>query len=450
MHLHTPRLFQDSIVLRIEDLLETEDATGWIVGSYVRNTLLGRPTPELTVLTTADARRAGMQLVRTSGRTTTVIDSHASGITISVLDSVSTDIQRIQFKRLETDDIHSYLQQRGFTIDALALNVRTHEFIDPVAGYADLNRGRIHTIDSTSLLEEPLRMLSAVRLAATLQFSISLDTLTSIRRHAAAIENVSPSAVFDELMLLLLEPSTATHLSWLDDVNLLGHILPELAECRDVAQPIQHTLDVYGHTLRVVAALEALMTDQDTAARNTSDIWTPPLDRHFEAIQSYLNAEAVPGYTRKHALKLAAVLHDIGKPATYSVDDDGDIHFYGHDEVGAKMAHARLTALGAPADLTEWVTTVIRHHTWPLYLMKSARRGGQYNRQNVFDAHPDLVAAIALHSAADQLGKGQMHLPAGIRMVLHHIWDSAFRSTKWYFPHANIHPYRGRVVAVGA
>lgn len=450
MHLHTPRLLHDPIILRIEDLLETWNADGWIVGPYVRNRLLGRPAPDLTVLTTTDTRHAGIQFIRRLGRTATLSDSHVNDITIAVSDSVDTAIQRIRFVRLESDSIYSYVKQCDFTIDTLAVDIRNREFVDPFNGYSDLNRGRIHAVDSVSLGQKPIRMLRAVRLAATLQFSITLDTLTSVQQHAAHIANAPPSAVFEEFMRLLIAPATAKYLGVLDDLDLLRYIFPELAEGRDVLQPVQHTLDVYGHTLRVVSALEEIIADQDTTALSAPSIWTPPLDRHFAAVQTYLNGEAVPGYTRKHALKLAAVLHDIGKPPTYSVDDDGDIHFYGHDEAGAEIAHARLVALDAPADLTEWVATVIRHHSWPLRLMKTARREDQYDPHSVFATHPDLVAAIALHSAADQLGKGHVHVPAGIRKVLHHILDTTFHSTKWYFPHANVPPYRSRIVAVGA
>lgn len=450
MHLHTPRLLQDPIILRIENLLKPCNADGWIVGPYVRNRLLGRPAPTLTILTTAEPRRTGMELVRRLGRATTVTESRSYDVTIDVSDSVDTTIQRIRFAQLQSDSIYSYVAQRGFTIDTLAVDIRNSEFIDPVGGYTDLVRGHIRAVDSASLRENPIRMLRAVRLAATLQFSITLDTLMSMQQHAAHISNAPPYVIFEEFMRLLSTPATATYLSVMDDVGLLRHFLPELTECRNVAQPVQHTLDVYGHTLRVVSALEALIPNPDTATSQISDIWTRPLDRHYEALQAYLEEEAAPGYTRREALKLAAVLHDVGKPATYSVDEDGDIHFYGHDEIGAEIAEARLVELGAQADLTEWVTTVIRHHSWPLQILKSEPCDDQFDPHRVFAAHPNLVAAIALHSAADQLGKGHVHLPAGMRKVLHYIWDAAFNSMQRCSLHASAPPYHSYMVAVGA
>lgn len=450
MHLHTPRLLQDSTILRIEDLLQMYDADGWLVGAFVRNKLLGRPASHLTVVTTADVVRAGTALARRLGRTATVDTSDSGSTCVTLPDAVATGLRRIRLVSLKHESFQEHLKLTDFTINALAVDVRNHQFIDPFSGYSDLNRGYVRAVDAASFREKPIRMLRAIRLAATLQYSIHLETLSAIQQDAARIKEAPPSAVFGEFMRLLDAPSAAAHLTCMDSVNLLEYIFPELVECQDVAQPVQHTLDVYGHTLTVLSALEELMASGNSSDSSASTVWTPPLDRHFDALQSYLNVDAVPGYTRRLALKLAAVLHDIGKPPTYSVDADGDIHFYGHDEAGAEMAHARLTALDAPPELVEWVTAVIRYHSWPLYAMKRARHEAEYDLNNVFESHPDLVPAIALHSAADQLGKGQTQLPGGIRTVLHTLWDTAFHSTKWYFPGARIQPYSRHVVAMSA
>lgn len=418
---YTPQPFRDPFVQTITAVLQNNTVQGWLVGEYVRDCLLGRPVRNATVVLGGDGTGCAQQLA--DALDGTFVPADAAGVIGRITISRPNDSNRyLELVQGHGQDIATHLRQRDFTINALAVDLSTRQLLDVMNGYADLNRGRLRVTDRRIFHRDPLHLMRAVRLAAALQFRIVPETEALIRRRAQHLARVSQSRIRNELLkLIALEPA-AQHIGALDDLHLLQYVLPELVDCQDVTQPKEHTLDVYGHTLQALTALEDLWPWRaSSAGPRWHAFWRHPLDQHRAALAAYLRA-TVPGHdaSRWLLLKLAMLLHDVGKPASRTVDDDGEIHFYGHARVGATIARRRLQTLGLPLPGISWVTTIIHHHSRPLRVSTADHTHNRAQRFVHKTGRPAL--AVALHSAADQLGKGTPKVPEPLRGTFNDIW----------------------------
>lgn len=216
------------------------------------------------------------------------------------------------------DTLEGDLSRRDFTVNAMAVRVPDLEFVDPFDGLADLARGVLRTpIDPRqSFDDDPLRMMRAARFVAQLGFRLDDDARAAIVEMAGRISIVSAERVRDELTKLLLAPHPRAGLEVLVDTGLADHVLPELPALRLEIDEHHRHKDVYHHSLMVLEKAIALETGSDGA---------------------------VPGPDL--VLRLAALLHDIGKPRTRRFEAGGGVSFHHHELVGAKLAGKRLKAL---------------------------------------------------------------------------------------------------------
>lgn len=221
------------------------------------------------------------------------------------------------------DTLEGDLLRRDFTINAMARDPLTGDIIDPYGGRDDLERKLIRAVGDDPQRrfdEDPLRMLRAVRFAAQLGFDIEAATAEAILRQAPTLAKISNERIRDELTKALTSPRPDRALRLLVTLGLAPYTLPELLELRGVSQAPAHSKDVYEHVLRVVAG---------TAPR--------------------------PG------LRWAALLHDIAKPRTRSIEN-GKVHFFGHEDVGAVMARDILRRLRFDRPFIEFVSKLVRMH----------------------------------------------------------------------------------------
>ncbi len=214
------------------------------------------------------------------------------------------------------------LARRDFTINAMARDLLTGELHDPFGGVADLHRRLIRAVGDPNerFREDPLRLLRAVRLAAQLGFEIEPETRKAIAANAGALERISRERIADELNKLLLSPRPADGLRLATDLGLMAYAIPEVLPMRGTSQRPMHHKDVFEHTLGVLQHV-------------------PP----------------------QPVLRWAALLHDIGKPATKSVQE-GAVHFFGHEEVGERIARRILQRLHFDHKFIERVCKLVRMH----------------------------------------------------------------------------------------
>jgi poly(A) polymerase len=230
------------------------------------------------------------------------------------------------------DTIEGDLVRRDFTVNAMAVALpldAARPIVDPSGGIADLAAQVLRTpIEAQqSFSDDPLRMLRAARFAAQLGFEVEAATLTAITEMTDRLEIVSAERVRDEITKLVLADNPRLGLAILVETGMAERVLPEVARLRDTVDEHRRHKDVYVHTLTVLEQAIALEPDG------------PDL-----------------------VLRLAALLHDIGKPKTKSVDADGKVSFHHHEMVGASMTKTRLSALRYPKDVVEDTAKLVELH----------------------------------------------------------------------------------------
>ena len=236
------------------------------------------------------------------------------------------------------DDIEQDLARRDFTVNAMALRVPEPELIDPFGGAEDLAAGRLRTPLSpeVSFTDDPLRMLRAARFVAGYGLEPDAELVAAVRANAHRLEIVSAERIRDELDKLLVVTDPSAGLWFVVDTGLAELFLPELAAMRLEQDPIHHHKDVLAHTIAVVAK-------------------TRP----------------------ERIVRIAALLHDVGKPKTRSFAEGG-VTFHHHEVVGARMARDRMQALKYSGDDVDAVRQLVylhlRFHTYGMGWTDSAVR----------------------------------------------------------------------------
>ena len=342
--------------------LSALDADGvWVVGGALRDALTGEQVDlfdiDIAVANAASwARRGGDSL----GAPAVKISAHFDIWRIPLPDG------QIDVWDLPDDDIERDLRRRDFTINAMALPLEdfrrgdlTESLLDPFGGRRDIDRRVLRLVSDEALRDDSLRMLRAVRLEAEQGWRPDAELRLAMKRDAALIDNSAAERQWEELQRILLSDRLPWALRRLEQSGLLDRILPELAVGRGVDQRPVHRRDVFWHQIDAVRWITRLTSPAAPRGMRASAIWreVDPL-LQVSGIRAGLDEWRLP-------LRLATLLHDIGKPETRTVDADGSTHFFGHSEVGAEMARSRLTQLRVPAKTVRQVELLIEQHLRP-------------------------------------------------------------------------------------
>jgi len=310
----------------------------YLVGGSVRDALLDREHEDVDVAT--DARpdeverivRGWADDVWLQGQRFGTVGCRKDGVTIEVT-TFRADVYRPESRKPEVrfaDDVETDLSRRDFTVNAMAVVLPEPELVDPFGGAADLAAKRLRTplAPEVSFADDPLRMMRAARFIAGFELQPSPELVAAVEGFRARLEIVSAERVRDELSKLLTLPDPSAGLWFLTGTKLADEFLPELNSLELEQDPIHHHKDVLAHTIAVV--------------RNTRP---------------------------EVRVRLAALLHDIGKPKTRSFASGG-VTFHHHEVVGARMTDERLRALKYPnlvvEDVVKLVYLHLRIHTYAM------------------------------------------------------------------------------------
>lgn len=384
-----PRLNGTEVPAAARTVLRVLEAAGleaWLVGGWVRDALRGAPCHDVDLCcsgTWEQSERAlecaGIRVIESGikfGGITAVVGEEHIEVTTYRLDGFYRDgrhPESVQYASHVEDD----LARRDFTVNAMAWHPE-RGLLDLYGGAGDLRQGVIRAVGEPRrrFEEDALRMLRAVRFACRLNFTIEPKTAEALAVCAPLLDAIARERVGIELDGILATGRAGDALLRYPEVMCAA--IPELAACRGFEQHSRyHAFDVYEHTARVLAeAGSVVLRGEDAASGVTSA-----------------------------ALMWAALLHDIGKPGTFTLDQDGNGHFYGHPERGCAMAKRIMHRLALPADLVRDACLLIRFHDRPLrprrtdllHMLNLLSRGGA-------DA-PRLVELLFDLKRADTLGK---------------------------------------------
>lgn len=314
-----------------------------LVGGPVRDAFLGRSTADFDFATSAlpeeteGILRSWGHAWWDMGRDFGTIGAQKNGLVVEVT-TYRADAYDASSRKPEVrfgDSLEGDLSRRDFTVNAMAVRLPSREFIDLFGGLEDLAAGVLRTpiAPEESFGDDPLRMMRAARFVSQLGFMIEPGTLAAISAMNERIGIVSAERVRDELTHLLLGASPGEGLSVLVDTGLADHVIPELPALKLEVDEHHRHKDVYQHTLKVIEQAIDLETDDD------GPVPRPDL-----------------------ILRLAALMHDIGKPATRAYEPNGVVTFHHHEIVGAKMAARRLKALRFDKSVVKAVARLTELH----------------------------------------------------------------------------------------
>ncbi len=333
--------------LAAREVLEREGVKAWLVGGTIRDALLGRPLHDLDLALEGDAEAQARALAdAVGGPVFSLSEAFGAWRVIDRRRGVTYDLTPLQGETIEAD-----LAQRELTLNAMGLPLGGGELIDPFGGRQDLEAGCLRLVSEEALVGDPLRTLRLARFASELGFAADPAAEEAVSRHAARVTEAAPERIWAELRHLVCADGVLEGLELAERTAVLKEVLPELSALHSVEQSQYHHLDVYEHTLEVLARQLELERDPSAVFGD--------LAPRLEAVLGETLADEL---TRRQALRFAALLHDVGKPATRGVRPDGRVTFIGHDATGDEMVQQIFRRLRASSRLAAFVGALTRHH----------------------------------------------------------------------------------------
>jgi len=312
-----------------------------LVGGPVRDALLGRLGNDLDF--TTDAHPHETKKILKSWADNVWETGIVFGTVAAKRGDTTVEVTTYRTEKYEEDSrkpdvefgetIEGDLSRRDFTVNAMALELTTKEpkFIDPFGGIDDLAKKVLRTPASAqqSFSDDPLRMMRAARFASQLNFEIHPDVLIAMQTMTSRISIISAERIRDEFIKLLMSPNPRTGITILVDTGLAAMVLPEIPKLRLEIDEHHHHKDVYEHSITVLE--QAIAQEERLGGPNL-------------------------------VIRLAALLHDIGKPKTRNLIEGGGVSFHHHEVVGARLTKARLKALRFDNETIDAVETLVALH----------------------------------------------------------------------------------------
>ena len=338
--------------------LEHNIPTLYLVGGAVRDHLLGRKPRDIDLVCDG-AKDFAQRLAETRSATVVPFEKKAGEPCYRVVDSHHVDdfldIAQMRGKNIDTD-----LSCRDFTVNAIAIKLNPcgllGETIDPIDGVSDLKQRIIKITGHQVFDHDPLRILRAIRFSAELAFEIAGDLQTKMETAADTLNKVAQERILAELLKIFTTPQSATFVRLMDNLKILEVVFPEILPMKGCIQNSFHHLDVWQHSIAVYENCETVINC---------------LKKFFDPKSNQVQNNLAAG-NRLPLLKLAALLHDVGKPATRNINiDTGRITFYGHDKKGEAIAGKIAKRLRMSNKDQIFIKTLIAEHLHVLNLSRN-------------------------------------------------------------------------------
>jgi putative nucleotidyltransferase with HDIG domain len=378
--------------------LEEHPGPVWIVGGAIRDALLGEPVADADLaVQRGEEERAARAIARVAGGSAfTLSEEHATWRAVAPTDGWHVDVAGLRAETIEDD-----LRARDFTVNAVAVPLAGGEPIDPTGGSADADARILRAASERAFEDDPIRLLRAARLATGLGLVLDAATGELARAHASHAADPAGERQFAELRGIVAGRDPLGGIRLMEELALLPVVLPELESLRGVAQNPNHHLDVLGHTLAVLEEWLGIEADLPGFAEDLAG-----------EIEAFLAEPLADELTRRDALRLGALFHDLGKPETRA-EGSGYVTFIGHDEVGARIIASICRRLRTSRALSGHLQGLALHHLRLGFLIHQR----PLSRRAVYDylvATEPVSADVTLLTVADRLaarGDGPLASP---------------------------------------
>ena len=350
---------------KVRDALPDQEL--YLVGGAVRDMFLNRISHDLDFALPSNGISIARRVSNTLNADFMVLDEERDTGRVIFTDNDGTRTF-LDFAVYRGSTFEEDLRNRDFTINAIAFDIHKQTIIDPLNGAADVRAKLIRACSATSIADDPVRILRAIRQAAGFAFKIDLETRKAMKQHANLLPAVSPERKRDELFKILEGPKPDAAMRALEMLGVFPHLLPELTAMKGVEQSAPHIYDVWEHTLSVLGYLDSIIAALRIgySAESTNDMFTGLLTlrigRFREQFAKHFTASLNTDRSVRAALFFAALYHDVEKPATRSMDESGRIRFFDHDMRGAETASNRGRAFNLSNDEIERIEKIIRNH----------------------------------------------------------------------------------------
>ena len=378
-----------NVLDHVLSFIADQNVDAYFVGGVVRDELMDRAAKrDIDLAIDGDAIELARAFADASSGAFYLMDEEHNVARVILQDTY------IDFAQLR-GTLREDLSTRDFTINAMARQLGNNELTDPFHGQKHLEIKQICSVSDDVFKNDPVRLLRAVRFAGELGFTVGAHTEKLMQRDAPLLAFASMERARDELCKIIALADPIPSLRQMDNLGLLTALLPEIAALKGVTQSPPHRYDAFEHTLHVVDELQKIQS------RGYRDVANGEL---VVELQTHFTRPVSANRERGTLLRLAALLHDIGKATTRSVDANGNIHFHEHEPVGAKMCDELLRRLRFSNDEIEIVTRIITHHLRPAQLA----RDGQVSNRAAYRFFRDAGAAgidTCVLALADWRGK---------------------------------------------
>lgn len=357
----------------------------FLVGGTVRDIIMDRPVRDIDLVC-----KGAKELAHTlaSGRNSAVVpmEKKTGEPCYRVVDRENTG-NFLDIAEMRGGTIYEDLHKRDFTINAIAIEIRSDgkpgEFYDALTGIHDIKNRVIRIAGAAAMESDPLRILRAFRFSAELEFDIEAVTLAEIRNRAGLITTVSSERIVFELLLILKTRRSSMFFRQMEELGVLSVIFPEIVQMKDCPQNWFHHKDVWEHSMMVMENCEDIINS---------------LQNFFKDYSKEV-AENLAGDNRLQLTKLAALLHDIGKPLTRGLNETtGRITFYGHDSEGARLIENISNRLKMSNTDSAFLALMVAEHLHLFDLSKDTVRPAtktKWFRRMHEDAIPVIIIAMA-------------------------------------------------------
>ena len=330
-----------------------ENAEAYIVGGYLRDSILNIKTYDI------DYAILGFDIIELAQKFASQVQGHF------VLLDEKNEIARVvmpdkthyvDFAKCVGISIIDDLARRDFSINAMAYDIKNHKLIDIYNGLDDIKNKTIRILDVQNILDDPLRILRAYRFASKYDFKIEENTQNILNAHHKLMNKnkIAKERIQVEFLKLLEGKNSAQTIQQIKNNKFLYEIFNELELQEDVPPNSHHHLKLIDHSIETINQLESL------------------IDNEQEWVKKHITQDFIPGISRLAFLKLATLLHDLGKPQTWEIDPESGRHrFIKHDEIGAQMAQKMLKKLKYSNNQIKYITKLIKHHIYPSHLLQS-------------------------------------------------------------------------------
>ena len=366
-------------VMQVSETLQKAGFEAYLVGGCVRDLLIGKTPKDWDITTNAHPEEIQALFADTYYNndygTVGVVNDEAEDERVKVVEvtpyrseSEYSDARRPDFVTFGVS-LEEDLKRRDFTVNALAFSISTEELVDLFDGIGDIEKKRIKAVGEPTerFKEDALRMMRAVRLASELNFSIEPATLASITENSALLKRISIERIAEEFLRIINSAVPMQGIVLLQRLGLIDHIVPELNDAIGIDQGGAHAFDVYEHILRT------------------------------------LQAAADKGFSVE--LRLAALFHDIGKPATRRTGGKHKTYtFYGHEVVGAQMTKKIMDRMKLPREMSDVVVKLVR---WHMFFSDPALITLSAVRRTIVRIGPEHIDDLLNLRVCDRIGTGR-------------------------------------------